>query len=271
MRFDIGKHIRRWRAKQATTPPLYFLHIPKTAGTSVVAWLSGQLGDSAVCPARIWDHLVKLDGNTLSEYRAFAGHFGVDLGEFLELKLVSASVFRDPVARTLSHYRHVFRDPGHPRHAHVARQSFGEFVEDADNWAMIENFQARYLVQTPLSFQGLPARIDHAPWKYGRLSVLSEDSRYLLDTTYVRERSIEALGELDVVGTTDDLARFFTDVAAAVHIDTAGDAMIVPRENAAPVPDREPLTEQVLDTVRRLTTLDGELFQMARSKALTRS
>ena len=132
---------------------------------------------------------------------------------------------------------------------------------------MIENFQARYLVRNPLNFDVFHGVLDNADCKRSRLSVMSEDARYLFDKTYVREQSIAALSGLDVVGTTDNLETFLAEFARAARFDTADGATAVPRENVATGVDQEPWSEQVLETIRRLTTLDHELFELARSRS----
>ena len=244
--------------------PLYFLHIPKTAGTSVTTWLHRQLGDDAVCPAKNWDQLTRIERKAFASYRAFAGHFGVDLQDFLDVKLLSACVFRDPIARTRSHYGHVVRDVGHPRHAHVSRQSFSVFVQDENNWPMIENFQARYLVRTPLRFDGFYGRLDDHRSKCSRLSVLSEDARYLLDPEYVREKSLEAFDEIDVVGVTEDLPAFLAALAKRARLGESDHRVVAPLENvAAPYDDQDRPDKNILDMVRSLTVLDRQLHQSA--------
>ena len=163
------------------TDSLYFLHIPKTAGTSVTKWLADHIDQEKVCPAKNWDQLVMLDQRALSTYRIFAGHFGMDFEPFLGRRIAAVTLLRNPLRRTISHYKHVCRDPNHPLHQHVAHQSFETFVMDRQNWAMIENFQARYLVTTPIKFKQFVPYYDRDVVKRHRLSVLSEDARYLLD------------------------------------------------------------------------------------------
>src|SRR5271166_4418103 len=135
-----------------TRRPIYFLHIPKTAGSSVDRWLSERSCTEDLCTAKIWDQIVSIRRDDLQRFSVFSGHFGVDLAEFLGKDLTITSVFLDPTARTISHYRHVFRDANHPHNTRVSRQSFVDFVRDRDNWPMIENFQARYLIKSSIIF-----------------------------------------------------------------------------------------------------------------------
>lgn len=243
--------------------PIYFLHIPKTAGSTVNLWLSRRVRDGAMCPARIWDQLLRCEEAGLAGHAVFAGHFGVDLERYLGVALRTMTVFRDPLQRTLSHYLHVRRAIGHPYHPRVGPQSFEVFLRDTQNRPMIENFQARYLVRSGLDMRRFVGCLDLSPAKASRLSTTSEDVRYMFDRHYVHEQSHAALDGIDVVGTTDRIASFLERAARTFSLDPCDDP--VPRENVAP--DRsgiEAISQSSLDLVAELTTIDQSLFQAAR-------
>ena len=149
---------------------IYFLHIPKAAGSSVTVWLQERIDQAHTCTAQLWDQLVLLDPSQLQRYRLFCGHFGADLELFVGLPVQTITILRDPVLRTISHYHQVSRDPAHPCHHRVAQQSLDEFVRDRHNWPMIENLQARYLVRTPIDFARYRDCFDTSPAKTNQLS-----------------------------------------------------------------------------------------------------
>ena len=244
--------------------PIYFLHIPKTAGSSVTLWLAQQARSSAMCQAKNWDQLVQCDKTGLAGCRIFAGHYGMDLNIYLGVALRTMTVFRDPLQRTFSHYLHVRRDTNHPWHPRVSLQSFEVFLRDSQNWPMVENFQARYLVRSGLDMRHFTGRLDTSPSKLSRLSTTSEDVRYLFDQSYVREQSHAALNSIDVVGTTDRIPLFLEQAARTFSLASDG-SEVVPRENVAP--DRngiEAISQASLDLVAKLTVIDQSLFQAAR-------
>ena len=265
----IAKRLPRAIANRGL-PRIYFLHIPKTGGLSVTLWLKRQIGESHSCAAITWDELIRIDPSALRRYRLFCGHFGVDLKRFLRGSLRTVTVLRDPVERTISHYHHVHRDIYHPCHRRVARESLDEFVQNPDNWPMIDNFQARYLVGTPVDITHASARFDWSDSKRGRLSVLSEDARFLLDPGYVRERSREVIErDITVIGTTEQLPEFLSRVARefSLPLPLPED---VPRINVAPVSVRDVQAEsKTRDIIRELTAIDQELWNSCRHRSHT--
>jgi hypothetical protein len=240
---------------------LYFLHIPKTAGTSVTKWLTDRFDQGSICPAKNWDQLVMIDPQELATYRLFAGHFGIDLEPFLQRRITAVTLLRDPLKRTISHYRHVRRDLEHPLHKHVLHQSFEMFVMDRANWPMIENFQARYLVSAPIAFKQFRNFYDRNVAKRNRLSVLSEDARYLLDPKYVREKALEAITtHLGCVGTNERLPVFLHWIGEQLAIQTSLPIHDIPRENIAPPDDIGEPSAISLEIVESLTNIDKEIY-----------
>jgi len=251
-------------------PRIYFLHIPKTGGLSVSLWLKRQIGESHTCAAITWDELIRIDPSELRRCRLFCGHFGIDLKRFLHGSLRTVTVLRDPVERTISHYHHVYRDTYHPCHRRVVRESLDEFVQNPDNWPMIDNFQARYLVGTPVNITNYSARFDRSDSKLGRLSVLSEDARFLLDPGYVREKSREVIErEITVIGTTEQLPEFLSSVAQEFSLPLPRPED-VPFINVAPLPVRDvQVASKTRDIIRELTPIDQELWNSCRRRSHT--
>jgi hypothetical protein len=95
--------------------------------------------------------------------------------------------------------------------------------------------------------------------KRNRLSVLSEDARYLLDPTYVREKALEAtLARLAIVGTDECLADFLQHIAG--RLGCGAFFFEVPRENVAPADNLDEFSSLSLEMVEELTAIDREIY-----------
>ena len=124
---------------------LYFLHILKTAGTSVISWLR-SIGGVRACPEELWSLLLQRDRAEVREYDLYCGHFYCDLEEYLDKSLDTLTFLRNPVERAFSHFRHILRDPHHHFHERVrGHGSFKQFMMDPLTRPLIENFQVRAL------------------------------------------------------------------------------------------------------------------------------
>jgi hypothetical protein len=123
----------------------YFLHIPKTAGTSVSTWIQAQAG-IRFCPDNLWSQLLRRDREELDRFNFFVGHFYTGLAAYLCRELTTLSFLRHPVERSISHYLHVMREEDHYLHQRARiLGSFTAFMRDPLCVPMIFNFQTRML------------------------------------------------------------------------------------------------------------------------------
>ncbi len=93
------------------------MHLPKTAGMALRLFLGNQYAVSQILPAYGWPELLSVDLSRIEEYRLFQGHFSCSLLDLLPKNVVPIVFLREPVARTISHLKHLRRDPNfHPAH-----------------------------------------------------------------------------------------------------------------------------------------------------------
>jgi hypothetical protein len=99
----------------------FFMHIMKTAGTSFVGELRRQFPGAAMYPSRSVDwvdaadvepyvsvpRLLALPAARRAEIRVYTGHFPFYVCELIDPGLITLTVLREPVERTVSLLRHL--------------------------------------------------------------------------------------------------------------------------------------------------------------------
>ncbi len=194
---------------------VYFLHIPKTAGTSVHAFFVAIAGPERVSRQLLWDDLMRSNDAMTSDTRIVSGHFGglfvLRLGEWPTI----LTVLREPVARALSHINHVQREPSHPLHDRAFGKSVTQYCDDPVLRTTVENFQARYLAS--LSFARVLLKPGLSERPPDGMSVGFERALYSLDAQVGLESAVlDALSSIDAVGIVEDLPSTFSTFAAVL-------------------------------------------------------
>lgn len=83
---------------------LKFLHLPKTAGTSVRHFLAKFFRPEEICPAGFRGEFRALSDDQLATYRVFAGHLDWEDLDRVEGPSFTFTVLREPRERVLSYY-----------------------------------------------------------------------------------------------------------------------------------------------------------------------
>src|SRR5438874_7642796 len=101
---------------------LIFLHIPKTAGTTlnrIIEWQYSPLAIFTMDPYRIRataERLKRLPEGRRRRLRVVRGHLLYGIHEFLPQGATYITMLREPVARLLSTHSFILRKPLHPLH-----------------------------------------------------------------------------------------------------------------------------------------------------------
>jgi hypothetical protein len=127
-------------------PRIFYLHIPKTAGMALRLFLSNQYPVAQIMPATDWLTFLKIDRREIGRYRLFQGHFTCGIFDLLPKDVRPIVFLREPVVRTISHLRHLRRDPHfHPAHKLAAGRSLDELVRDDRIMRLCSNAQTAQL------------------------------------------------------------------------------------------------------------------------------
>ena len=205
-------------ARQAARP-LCFLHVMKTAGTSLSHVLIELAGTWPYLADLLVDDLVCLPNAVLTNTMLIAGHLPYEALELLPDNIASCTVVRDPLERTLSHHAHlntVLADRDLPP------VPIEEFVSSPLYHPLWQDYQSRQLVHrvglssawraySPVAEAG--ARGISGPDAAYPLQSLFDSTPLELSGEPLAQAALERLEAVDLVGTTDDLDRLVARVA----------------------------------------------------------
>ena len=109
---------------------LIFLHIPKTAGTTLNRIIEWQYNPVSIFTLDARAHATAERFKTLSEERrrrtrVVRGHAVYGIHEFLPQGATYITMLREPVARVLSSYYFILRRPLHPLHRKLKKERLG--------------------------------------------------------------------------------------------------------------------------------------------------
>lgn len=136
-----------------TPPTIIYLHIPKTAGSTLHA-----IHDHLYPPEQILHlkgdphidtavaHFKQLDTATKQSIRLLTGHFDYGLHAWLPQPATYFTILRDPVERVLSYYYFILRTPIHPRHQEMTQNKTS--IADFARHILGHNNQTRFLAGT---------------------------------------------------------------------------------------------------------------------------
>lgn len=222
---------------------LFFLHVPKTAGTSLRAYLVDQYSEQATFPQFDYRDLGARDLERIAAYDLVMGHFDARLLAGLQRYAhASAVMLREPVDRTISAIRHAIADPTfRPSGVAMQGRALREVIRDPEVMARFANNQTGLL-----SASGG----DGAAWSFDSIEP-------------DLDLALANLARFDVVGLAEDFDAGMRLLARRCGLYPVKST---PRLNvAAPLPD-EVLAPAERAIVASYNTLDLALYAAARRR-----
>jgi hypothetical protein len=263
-----------------TRRALYFLHIPKTAGTAFTEFLDSQFDRSEILPHRTWNQVFQATSDEeiarspglLRGAALVRGHFGTSGLRELPRHTDLVTVLREPLDRVVSQYEHLRRDPLTNNWAPP------EFLEDIRGLADVLSSPTASAFFSDTQTRYLAADVDvRRIWLN---TPPSEQSRWLFDssTAFIqavsspaaRKRLLRlALGRIEritVVGVQDMLQETLLVSAYRLALSPS-----VAFQGLMSAPAESPRREEdsTSEALRGLNRADGVLYQAARARLVS--
>ncbi len=228
---------------------LYFLHIHKTAGSTLARILETHFGQGQICPPQTWQQFLALPHSDLAQYRLFRGHL-LAFSQWLPSRPWVVTFLRDPVERTLSTYDYIRRNDRHRLHRAAATMDLETFLHEPDTAGTVRDLQTRWILANAFPCDSLKdmerqlAELDLDPLETARRQL---DTYAFVGLVERFEASVQRL--MDTLGWP--LFDWMTE-----H---AGDRVNVSEGRVR----RDELSPGVLDRILELTVLDRALHEGA--------
>jgi hypothetical protein len=225
---------------------LFFVHVMKTAGTSLKGRLRHAVGPSAVYPdpsdgpvaAAVLrpDHMAARLAARRDEIRVVTGHFPLCATELLDGPVTTFTVLREPVARTLSFLRHQRENAG-------GAVSLEELYDEPHRFTgLIQNHMVKMFALT----------LDVMRPKGGVRTPVAFERRHL-------ELAKERLATVDLVGVQERFGPFCDALGRRYELDLG------PERHAHRTEPLE-VSEALLARIAEDNALDAELYRFARDQ-----
>lgn len=240
---------------------MFFLHLPKCAGTSVARALRRQWPDTATFPINA--------GASIEAVRTRSGAAGVSSFDPVHDLRVDLALY----ATALRHIDLVYG------HVHLAAEltshdgPAADFVFATVLRDPVERWVSMYRYNRHKERGGL--RTDLSPEDWLTTDVGQSAGRLYVEYLADRPRgiptaqdvgvAIDRLDRLDVIGFSDDLPGF-----GDAFEEKTGIGLDIRHENASPDTSEEPLSESLLEQVHHLCEADRRIYDAARARAATR-
>jgi Sulfotransferase family len=249
--------------KPGRRAPLFFMHIPKTAGMSMRQYLNNQYQAGAICPADRWQDLLDL-GRDVASYDLVRGHFRHNLRQLTAPGTRVLVVLREPLRRTVSALRHLGRDPNFHQTYELARNlTPGEMIRTPRIMALQRDVQARFLCASRTA-DDVTAYLRDA--RTGNRNADAGDR----ENPPAFQLAADRLETIDFVGTTEDLGTLVSAMAQEMKFHPPVHFPVV-NENPERIDPLPGLTDEELAIVYEHNTIDLQLYDFARRMLKGRS
>ncbi len=228
---------------------LFFLHIPKTAGTSLRSYLLDQYPKELVFPKVGWSDISVNELDSLQLNHLVMGHFDTRILPFINEESICATFLREPIARTVSAIKHAQADPNfRVSGLEINGRGLKEIIRDPDVMRFFKNTQTG-LFSVSFSKDDL----------YEYFAVKNDSPKYG-DLYADIEEAKKNLKAFDFVGVTEKFDQGLLQLASLCQFYPP---MASPLLNQRLTSDKDVLDDSDIDLLKSYNESDMELYQYA--------
>ncbi len=238
----------------------YFVHVPKTAGTSFIVLLDRFFHATKVFPYQLWREIKEINQQENNQYNLFRGHFGGGgLNVLTERPVEYLTILRDPIELARSTYQYVLREENTKVHDIVSQtqMSFEEFLNHEQTQPLIKN---RMIRNISFDFKEDPAAqevfLSEETIEYLQ-SVMSQSRSSLNDDDRLN-RAKEFLCSCRWFGLQEAFDRSMQLLCFEMHWPPIGPS---PKLNV--VDQKSTITDDEIDTLKQVNQQDMSFYQFA--------
>lgn len=252
-----------------TRPRVFFVHVMKTGGKSVGKLLGSRFDASAVYPdttrgegpdAKVFvEGLLALSDERRAAIECYSVHMPAWIAEHVAPDFTTLTVLREPVARTISHLRHIAR-------IEYAPDDIEEIYDDPGWHGRLTNYQTRLFALSKQDYDDDRERAQ----RFGEEADEDNRRQLLLDLQQVWTTGITSPGALDDTHLSRAITRLdgFDEVATTENIQALVDRLgprlgctlpPIPHVNAAA--DPQPAPAALTARIRRDNELDIAFYE----------
>jgi hypothetical protein len=241
---------------------LYYLHIPKTAGTSFTDVLSANFKADESSFSEFIANFLKHPPEVIAKYRAMSGHFFYNVDTFTHRTPTYITILRDPVERTISNYAYIRRIPVHYAHDIVKSQSLLEFATDPRTKPLYANSQTRYIAADPNTVEIAKSLKFNPKRPYELWERMESFAPNGFSDLALLERAKERLQKMAFVG----LAEQFDEALELLCYTFGWPLPPAPKVfNVSPNrPEKDTIPQEAIDAIRENTQLDAALYELGK-------
>ncbi|WP_246472552.1 sulfotransferase family 2 domain-containing protein [Azospirillum tabaci] len=230
---------------------IYFLHIPKCAGTTFRTWLENNFHCDDI--VSLWDdiNISKIPPSILRNKKCISSHSGWWPMDYLARTHRVVTVLRDPTERTISSYRYILQSSHHILNGAAKSMDILDFFKHPKIRRYMANWQTRHLafqsIQESTDIQAYDTPLDNESF------IESYDEKAL-------ERAIRNVKNVDFLGLSKNVNELMHSIC---HFYGWYPPECLPKFNMTQPEFTANTTQEVLDEIRSINVIDQAVYDFA--------